>query len=143
MIAIETRRLFLGIIFILTLIISSCKSASPLPEGTLSNSTVEGEPELVLMAGHYQSITTSGNQTIVEEEGSYAVKGNQITFSMEKGSDILLIACGSTTVPYTYKWSYDQQTRMVKFINVNDPCDTRQSRRESGSWVLKVAVAIP
>ena len=139
----KITRCLLAFISIQALILGSCRPELRLPDGTFANTAVEGEPEIVLKQGHYQSITNSADKSIVEEVGSFVVNGNQITFSMEKGSDILLIACGETTVPYTYQWSYNQPTREVRFVNVNDPCDTRQSRRESGSWVLKTAVTTP
>jgi hypothetical protein len=130
------------IIMAVILFTSGCSPAKvQLPEGTIINESLEGSPELTLAAGHYKVVVSTGGVTTIEEEGSYVLKGDQITFTTEKSSDLLVIGCTSSIIktPYTYKWTYDRQAKALTFANVDDHCDLRKSRRESGPWLYKTS----
>ncbi len=127
-----TQRLFVFVVTLL-LIAVSCRSAKPqLPDGTFTIGPSGDQTVTTLSAGRYQVVLVSVLSTGVVEEGAFLVKDDQITFTQEKATGAMLVACGSTPKPYTYKWTYDQKGTTITFVNVDDPCDIRSSRRQSG-----------
>ena len=124
----------------LVLLAVGCTAAQPaaqLPDGTFTAGPSDDQVETTLAAGRYKSTLVSVLNTSVIEEGTFVVKDDQITFTQEKASGALAVVCGSTDKPYTYKWTFDQQAKTITFVNVDDPCDARRSRRESGPLPYK------